>query len=153
MKSIRGIKISPGVFSSGPWGANLGTIQGQKVSLNDIEHRILRPLWKDNRVHYAVNCASIGCPNLQPDAYTAGNTEALLEKGTREYVNHPRGARITGDRLQLSSIYEWFRADFGGSEESVVRHLQRYAEPVLAEKLKSFKGKLSYEYDWRINGP
>ncbi|MBI5343003.1 MAG: DUF547 domain-containing protein [Deltaproteobacteria bacterium] len=153
VKSIRDIKISPGVFSSGPWGAKLATIQGQKVSFDDIEHRVLRPLWKDNRVHYAVNCASIGCPNLQPEAYTPANTEALLERGSREYVNHPRGARIAGDRLQLSSIYEWFRADFGGSEESVVRHLQSYAEPVFAEKLKSFKGKLSYEYDWRINGP
>jgi hypothetical protein len=151
VKSIRDIKISPGVFSSGPWGAKLLTIQGQKVSLDDIEHRILRPLWKDNRVHYAVNCASLGCPNLQPDAYTPENTEALLEKGAREYVNHPRGVRLSGDRLQLSSIYDWFQADFGGSEDSVSRHLQRYANPELATKLKEFGGKISFDYDWRIN--
>lgn len=153
VKSIRDINISPGMFSRGPWGAKLLSIQGQKVSLDDIEHRILRPLWKDNRVHYAVNCASLGCPNLQPEAYTSENTEALLEKGAREYVNHPRGVRREGERLQLSSIYDWFQSDFGGSEESVVRHLQKYAEPALAGKLAGFRGKLSYEYDWRINEP
>jgi hypothetical protein len=153
VKSIRDIDISPGFFSRGPWGATLLTIHGQKVSLNDIEHRILRPLWMDNRFHYAVNCASLGCPSLPPEAYTPENTETLLEKGAREYVNHPRGVRFAGDGLYLSSIYDWFQADFGGSEEGVLRHLQKYAEPALAEKLKGFKGKISYEYDWRINEP
>jgi hypothetical protein len=153
VKSIRDIKISPGLFSSGPWGAKLLSIQGQKVSLDDIEHRILRPLWEDNRVHYAVNCASLGCPNLQPEAYTSGNTEGLLEKGAREYVNHPRGVRLSGGRLQLSSIYDWFQADFGGSEESVLRHLQKYANPELATRLKESGGNISYDYDWRTNAP
>jgi hypothetical protein len=152
VESIRDINISPGIFSRGPWGAKLLKIQRQKVSLDDIEHRILRPLWMDNRVHYAVNCASLGCPNLQPEAYTAQNTEGLLEKGAREYVNHPRGATVSPERLFLSSIYKWFQTDFGGSEESVVHHLQRYANPELAEKLSNFEGKVSYGYDWRING-
>jgi hypothetical protein len=151
VKSIRDIKISPGLFSSGPWGAKLLTIQGQRASLDDIEHRILRPLWKDNRVHYAVNCASLGCPNLQPEAYTTENSEDLLEKGAREYVNHPRGVRLSGGRLQLSGIYDWFQGDFGGSEDSVSRHLQRYSNPELATRLKEFGGKISYDYDWRIN--
>jgi hypothetical protein len=153
VKSIRDIRISPGVFSSGPWGAKLLTIQGEKVSLDDIEHRILRPMWKDNRVHYAVNCASLGCPNLQPEAYTPENTEALLEKGAREYVNHPRGADFSGNHLRLSSIYDWFQADFGGSEEGVIHHLQSHAGSGLAGGLKGFHGKISYDYDWRINEP
>lgn len=153
VKSIRDIDISPGIFSDGPWGAKLLTIQGQEVSLDDIEHRILRPLWKDNRVHYAVNCASLGCPDLQPEAYTAENAETLLEKGAREYVNHPRGVHVSGGRLHLSSIYHWFQADFGGSEESVLRHLQQHAASTLAEILNGFKGKVSYGYDWRVNAP
>lgn len=152
VKSIRNIDISPGIFSRGPWGAKLLTIENQKVSLDDIEHRILRPLWRDNRIHYAVNCASLGCPNLQPEAYTVQNTEDLLGKGAREYVNHARGVNLVRGRLSLSSIYKWFQEDFGGSEESVVQHLQRYAMPELAENLKNFRGKISYEYDWRING-
>jgi hypothetical protein len=62
VQSILDIDISPGWFSRGPFGAKLLTIEREKLSLDDIEHRILRPIWKDNRVHYAVNCASIGCP-------------------------------------------------------------------------------------------
>ena len=153
VESIRDIHISPGIFRRGPWGAKRLTIQGQNVSLDDIEHRILRPFWEDNRVHYAVNCASLGCPNLQPEAYTAEGTEALLEKGAREYVNHPRGARLAGDRLYLSNIYDWFEADFGGSREAVIRHLQRYAGDDLGGRLKGFRGKISYDYDWRLNEP
>lgn len=153
VKSIRDIDISPGFFSRGPWGAKLLSVQGRKVSLDDIEHRILRPLWKDERVHYAVNCASLGCPNLQAEAYTPENSEALLEKGAREYVNHPRGVFLSDGRLRLSSIYDWFRADFGGSEEAVAHHLRKYAAPGLAEKLNGFRGNISYEYDWRINEP
>jgi hypothetical protein len=153
VKSIRDIDISPGIFSDGPWEAKLLIIQGRKVSLDDIEHRILRPLWKDNRFHYAVNCASLGCPNLQPEAYTAENTETLLEKSAREYVGHPRGARFEAERLHLSSIYEWFRSDFEGSDEGVRRHVSRYASPSLASRLKDFRGKVSYDYDWRINDP
>jgi Protein of unknown function, DUF547 len=99
VESIRDINISPGLFSRGPWGAKLLIIEEEKLSLDDIEHRILRPIWKDNRVHYAVNCASLGCPNLQPAAYTSENTEALLETGAREYVNHPRGVAIKNGKL------------------------------------------------------
>ena len=84
LKSIRDIKS--GWFSAGPWDLNLAKISGEELSLNDVEHRILRPIWKDNRVHYAVNCASLGCPNLQPEPFTAKNSERLLE-----YQNQPKG--------------------------------------------------------------
>src|SRR5262249_12387039 len=64
VSSIKEIDISPGLFSSGPWGRKLIEIEGQALSLDDIEHRILRPIWHDPRIHYAVNCAALGCPNL-----------------------------------------------------------------------------------------
>ncbi|HEY7218350.1 MAG TPA: DUF547 domain-containing protein, partial [Candidatus Binatia bacterium] len=89
--SIRDINISPGFLARGPWGAQVFSVEDEKLSLDDIEHRILRPIWKDSRVHYAVNVGSLGCPNLQSAAYTGENTEALLEKGAREFINHPRG--------------------------------------------------------------
>lgn len=151
VESIRNIDVSPGWFSIGPWGAKLLTIEGEQVSLDDIEHRILRPIWKDNRVHYGVNCASIGCPNLQPEPFTADNIDTLLEKGAREYVNSPRGARIQGNKLTLSSIYNWFQADFGSSEQGVIQHLLKYAAPSLAKQLKNFNGRISYQYDWNLN--
>jgi hypothetical protein len=149
--SITRIDISPGLFNRGPWDARLLRIEGQEVSLNDVEHRILRPIWKDPRIHYAVNCASIGCPNLQNRAYTAANLEQLLDKGAREYINHPRGVSFQGKKLVLSSIYDWFQEDFGGSEEGVLRHLRRYADPLLAAKLQDYSGPVSYEYDWSLN--
>lgn len=151
VKSIRDIKISPGLFASGPWGKKLVKVEGEEISLNDIEHRILRPLWRDNRVHYAVNCASIGCPNLLPEAFTAENTERLLESAARGYVNHPRGAELKEGRLFVSSIYEWFEDDFGGSRQGVIDHLRQYAEEPLATGLKSFSGKMKDRYDWSLN--
>jgi len=151
VKSIRDIDISPGWFADGPWGAKLLRIEGENVSLDDIEHRILRPIWKDNRVHYAVNCASLGCPNLQAEAFTQENMERLLEQGARQYVNHERGARMDKGKLNLSSIYKWFQVDFGGSKEGVITHLLQYAVKPLAESLKGFNGKITYHYDWNLN--
>ncbi len=150
--SIRDINISPGLFQRGPWGAKLVTVEGEKLSLDDIEHRILRPIWKDKRIHYAVNCASLGCPNLQPDAYTGENTEALLERGAREFVNHPRGVSVKKGRLQVSSIYVWFQEDFGGNPADLMEHWLEYAEAPLAEALRQYSGGLSHDYDWRLNG-
>jgi hypothetical protein len=150
--SIRDINIAPGLFERGPWGAKLLTIEGEKLSLDDIEHRILRPIWKDNRIHYAVNYASLGCPNLQPEAYTAENTEALLEQGAREFINHPRGVSIQKGRLQVSSIYVWFQEDFGGDPADLMEHWQEYANPPLADALQKYNGGLAHDYDWRLNG-
>jgi hypothetical protein len=151
VKSIMDIDISPGLFSNGPWDARLLTIEGEKVSLNDIEHRILRPIFRDNRLHYALNCASLGCPNLQPKAFTAANTEEMLEAAAKAYVNSPRGARMDKGRLRVSSIYTWFQADFGGSDQGVVKHLLQYAEGELAAALQSYDNGLNNEYDWRLN--
>ena len=151
VKSIRDINISPGLFSSGPWGAKLMTVEGEKLALDDIEHRILRPIWKDNRIHYAVNCASLGCPNLQPAAFTAENTESLLERGAREYVNHRRGVSLQSGKLKVSSIYVWFQEDFGGSAEGLMEHWAKYAGKTLADALLSYSGGLEHDYDWRLN--
>jgi len=153
IRSIRDIDISPGFFSSGPWDAKLLTIEGEKLSLNDMEHRILRPIFRDNRLHYALNCASLGCPNLQTVAFTAANTETLLEAGAEEYVNSPRGAEMIQGRLQVSSIYKWFREDFGGSEQGVLDHLRKYAVGDMAEQLKTYSRSLRYDYDWSLNEP
>lgn len=151
--SIRDIDISPGFFANGPWGAKLLTIEGEKVSLDDIEHRILRPIWKDNRVHYALNCASLGCPNLAPVAYTSANLEQLLEQGAREYVNHPRGVTFKNGKLYVSSIYVWFKEDFGGGKKGILQHLRRYSNGQLADQLYAYRGGLKKHYDWRLNAP
>ncbi len=153
--SIRDISISPGLFSSGPWGKKLATVEGEPLSLDDIEHRILRPIWKDARIHYALNCAAVGCPDLQPVAFTAVNSEELLERAARAFVNHPRGARVTdGRRLEVSSIYVWFQDDFGdGTDAGVIAHLVRYAAPELKARLAGIERIADHGYDWAINAP
>ena len=149
--SIRDIDISPGWFSNGPWDAKLIEVDSVELSLNDIEHRILRPIWEDPRIHYAVNCASLGCPNLQPVAFTAANTERLLDDGAHAYVNHPRGVGVEGEALVVSSIYHWFRADFGGTERGVLDHLERYADEPLRAVLMLYDGYDDHRYDWSLN--
>jgi hypothetical protein len=142
---VKSITKLGGLFSFGPWGDEVITITGQTLTLNDIEHRILRPIWNDPRTHYAVNCASLGCPNLQTQAFTADNTEALLESAANAFVNSSKGASISGNTITLSSIYEWFEADFM-QDDGALEHMAKY-RPDLA----SFDGKIKYDYDWDLN--
>ena len=146
--------IYQGWLPLGPWDDVHAEVAGMPLTLNNIEHGILRPIWRDPRIHYAVNCASHGCPNLSPTVYTAANTETQLEAGARAYINHPRGASfVDDDFLLISSIYEWYVEDFGGTEKTVIDHLMQYAEEELAARLKTFSGSIDYKYDWNLNTP
>jgi len=149
--SIREIKN--GLFSIGPWGKELVTVEGRELSLNDIEHETLRKQWDDPRIHYAVNCASWSCPNLAARAYTAETLEAMLEEGARDYVNHPRGVWFDQGRLQVSSIYRWYKEDFGDTDEGVIAHLKIYAAPELKSKLDTVDHIAGTDYDWTLNAP
>ncbi len=154
VKSIRDIKLGGGVvaaFTGGPWKAKVMSVAGTELSLDDIEHAILRAVFKDPRVHYAVNCASIGCPNLQTAAFTAATLESQLEAGARAYINHPRGVTAGADGVRVSSIYSWFKADFGGNDAGVLKHLSKYAKPDLAQRLKSADSIAGDSYDWTLN--
>jgi hypothetical protein len=150
--SIRDIDLS-GLFTRGPWDKELMEVEGEELSLNDIEHRILRPIWQDPRIHYVVNCASIGCPNLPPEPLTASNLEDVLESAADEYINHPRGASVDGGVLYLSSIYDWYEEDFEGSLKGVKDHLLVYADPALARGIRNHDGRVRYRYDWALNEP
>ena len=135
----------------GPWKKKLATVEGAALSLDDIEHRIVRPIFADNRAHYALNCASIGCPNLQTRAYTGDNLEAMLESGAREYINHPRGARFDGGALIASSLFDWYEEDFGKNQRQVIEHLMQYAQPPLRERLEQTDAIDGFFYDWSLN--
>ena len=145
--------ISPGFLSSGPWSESIISIAGEELSLDDIEHRILRPIWQDARLHYAVNCASLGCPNLAGEAFTPANLERLLDHGARAYVNHPRGVRVQDGSLIVSSIYKWFIEDFGGSDREVIEHLKMYANEPLRSDLEGIDSIESHRYNWSLNRP
>ena len=146
------VDIRYGFFDFGPWDEKLLQIEDEEVSLNNIEHRILRPIWEDQRLHYALNCVSLGCPNLQPESFHPGNVESLLNSGARDYINHPRGLRFENeDDLLLSKIYDWYADDFGDNEKELLQHLMRYANRSTKTRLESFDGDLDYEYDWDMN--
>ncbi len=148
--SIRDISLSSGLFETGPWGAKVIAVEGQDLTLNDIEHRILRPIWRDARIHYAVNCASIGCPDLRPVAFTGAGAAAMLDRAARDYIGHPRGVTVTPDGLLLSSIYNWFAEDFGGSA-AVLAHIRGFASPTLLAAIDRAPRIVGYRYDWAAN--
>ena len=151
VESIRDIDISPGLFASGPWGAELVEVEGVQLTLDEIEHRILRPIWRDPRIHYAVNCAAVGCPDLRPEPWRAATLDADLDAAARDYVADPRGVRVTADGLVVSKIYAWFIEDFGGHEGGVLAHLARYAAPELRARIEGAEGVADTAYDWTLN--
>lgn len=145
------LKIDGGLFNTGPWDEARLTVNGAALSLDDVEHGILRPVWRDARVHYAVNCASIGCPDLAAAPWRATDLDARLDAAARGYVNHPRGARVEANELIVSKIYDWFEADFGGSADGVIAHLRTYADDGLRAQLADARRIGRTEYDWAVN--
>jgi hypothetical protein len=146
--SIRDIRSG---LRPGPWRRKLVRVGGVELSLDDIEHTILRRGWTEPRVHYAVNCASIGCPNLPLRALRGTTLGPVLDAAARAYVNHPRGVRLDGDQLVVSSIYKWYAADFGGSDARVIAHLARFADEPLKSRLEGTTRIARDAYDWSIN--
>ncbi|TVQ30937.1 MAG: DUF547 domain-containing protein [Geminicoccaceae bacterium] len=138
--------------ASGPWREQLVRVEGRRLSLDDIEHGIVRPVFAEPRIHYAVNCAAIGCPDLQPEPFAAARLNAQLDRAATSFVNDPRGVIVTtGGDVTVSSIYNWFQADFGGSEAAVLDHLRAYAAPALRTALDDVTSIRRYAYDWRLN--
>lgn len=148
--SIRDIDISPGFFSDGPWGAEVAVVDGEAVTLDDIEHRILRPIWRDARHHYVLNCAAVGCPQIAATAYRSGDLDARLDDAARAFVNHPRGVAATARGLRLSKVYDWYEDDFG-DREALLAHLAAFASPPLAAALADSPRIAGYDYDWTLN--
>lgn len=149
VSSIRKIKSGP--ISLGPWGKTVATVDGAALSLNDIEHKILRAHFKDPRVHYAVNCASLGCPDLQPAPWTGAGLEAALDAAARGFVNSKEGVAVRNGKVTASSIFNWYAKDFGADDKAVLAHLARFAEPDLMAKLKTAAKIDRYQYDWTLN--
>ena len=137
---------------AGPWQEKLIAVEGRRLSLDDGEHGIVRPIFREPRIHYAVNCAALGCPDLQPEPFRADALEAQFDRAARAFVNDARGISVTtGGAVTASSIYNWFRADFGGSEAAVLDHLRDHAATDLRQLLDGITGIARYAYDWSLN--
>jgi hypothetical protein len=152
-KSVRETFI-PGVWTGTKFFTSREHIvAGERLSQDDIEHEILRKEFKDPRIHFAIICASMGCPPLPRIAYTEENVQTRLEEETREYLNSPRGTRIdrAENTLYVSKLFDWFGSDFINKSGSVLV----FMEPYLDEEVRTFLARdpmISYlEYDWALN--
>jgi len=134
------------------WKRKRFYIAMQKTSFDDIEHGILRPIFKDPRVHFSLAAGTIGSANILPEAFTTANVEDLLEQNTREFLTHPRGVSLQDEALVLSTIFKWYSADFGGDLDGVKKFIEPYVSEILVPTLSQAR-RAKYEYDWSLNKP
>jgi hypothetical protein len=152
-KSVRETFI-PGVWTSTRfYTTREHTVAGRLMSPDDIEHEILRKNFNDPRIHFAIICASTGCPPQPRFAYTEENVQAMLEEETREYLNSERGTRIdrAKNTLYLSKIFEWFGDDFIKKSGSVINFIKPYVDAEVRAFMEQ-DPEISYlHYDWALN--
>ena len=142
-----------------PWKQERWEVGGETLSLDAIEHTKLRPVFKDPRIHFAVNCASIGCPPLRAEAYRADDLEAQLDAAARHTLTKPAYAEAKKGTLYVSSLLDWYGSDFTdpsykGHAESLAQYVARYGSPeivALVEKKGEATPVKFKDYDWALN--
>lgn len=145
------LKIRSGL-RAGPWRRELVKVEGQRLSLDNIEHDILRAQYDTPLVHYMLNCASVGCPNLKRTPWSGDTLDEDLASAAANYINSHRGVHIEKQGLSISSLYKWYEKDFGDVDH-VLSHLRQYADEDLRQSLKTRKKIIDYAYDWSLNAP
>jgi len=143
--------IGGGLFGTGPWDREVATVMGRPLTLNQIEHGIIRAVWDEPRIHYAVNCAAVGCPNLGDEPFTGRALEGQLAAAERAFVNDPRGVTLDGDTLVLSKIFFWFQEDWASDEAGLLDAIRPVATGAAAEALAGRRSVGHYDYDWALN--
>ena len=137
----------------------LFTIGGEDYSLDQMEKDILlgedyaQRGWKDARVHFAVNCASVGCPPLRSAVYTAENLEDLLAENTRRALNTDYHLKAEGDKLYVTELFKWYEKDFEEAAGSVQQFIRESADPSVAERAANTSEIGFIDYDWALNKP
>lgn len=160
LKSIKDL----GSLLQSPWKQQFFTLLGEKRSLDDVEHRMIRApgAFDEPRIHFALNCASVGCPMLREEAYVATRLDAQLESSTRRFLGDRTRNRYdpAAGRLELSSIFDWYKGDFEkgvGGSASVAQFVARYAELLAGDAAGQAlvrRGTLPtryLDYDWSLN--
>jgi len=158
---LKSIKDLGSLFNS-PWDKEFIPLLGKTVSLNDIEHGLIRgsKRYNDPRIHFAVNCASIGCPALREEAYTAAKLEQQLEQQTERFLTDSSRNYIKGNSIYLSSIFKWYSEDFEAGfrgTKSTQSFIGLYADALkLDEKQLTTLQKQDFnvkflDYDWKLN--
>jgi hypothetical protein len=156
LKSIKEL----GSLLQSPWKKKFFVLLGDERTLDWIEHEQLRPRYKDPRVHAAVNCASIGCPALRPEAFVAPKLQAQFDDGMMRFMADRTRNRVAGGKLEVSMIFKWFREDFEQGwlgynklEDLFARHaLQLSDQPEEQRKLRERALPVGFlDYDWSLN--
>jgi hypothetical protein len=149
--NIDSIKDLGSLFKS-PWKKKIARVDGQLLTLDQIEHDILRKRFGDPRVHFAVNCASKGCPPLQAEPFTGSRLDEQLNRAAKAFINDSRYNRLEGDTLWVSKIFDWFSEDF---DNDVLGTFIKFAEQPLKDKLQRNRNRIRVnylDYDWSLNG-
>jgi len=152
LKSIRSIGFLPGAAFRRRF-IPMRVQRGGKLSLDHVEHRILRKEFDEPRIHFAIVCASTSCPVLRPEAYRARDLDAQLEDATRTFLADETRNRIRPGNVRLSQIFRWSRADFERAAGSVARFAARYVDEPAAAALRDPAVRVKHlDYDWSLNG-
>ncbi|MBR9922708.1 MAG: DUF547 domain-containing protein [Bacteroidetes bacterium] len=126
-----------------PWDVKWIKLGNKTYSLNQIENDILRPIYKDARIHFAVNCAAKSCPPLLNRAFTAANLNAQLEKQTKAFINNPQYNTLGANSVKISKIFDWYEVDFG----NVIGYLNDYSDT----NINSGATINYHDYSWKLN--
>ena len=148
---IKSIKDLGNILKT-PWKKKICRIDGDVITLDDIEHNILRPRFKDPRVHFAINCAALSCPPLWSQPFLGSTLDRQLDDATRAFINNPKRNYLKGNTLYVSRIFKWFGKDFN---DDVIGFFLKYADGNLKKELEVKKNsiKIKYlNYDWSLNG-
>lgn len=148
LKSVLDVGRTVGVPTLGFFRERAVTA-GRKLSLNDIEHEILRRRFRDPRVHFVLNCASASCPVLPPRALQAASLDSTLDAATRTFLRDRSKNRLEASGWELSAIFQWYRDDFGGAA-GVPGFVRRFVPDAAAPPARVAVKHL--DYDWSLNG-
>ena len=148
---IDSIKDLGNIFKT-PWGKKIVRINGEIITLDDVEHKILRKKFKDPRIHFAINCASKSCPPLISEPYRGSTLNQQLDDSTRAFINDPKSNYLKDNKLYVSKIFDWFPEDF---DDDIIGFFLQYAGGEFKEELEAKKNKIKIKYlhyDWSLNG-
>jgi len=145
---LESIKDLGGFLKKSPWKRELVSVAGRDLSLNDIENEIIRPTFQDPRIHFALNCASVGCPPLKAGAYFPATLSEHLDAACRRALNEEQWVRVENNQVFLTKIFEWYADDFKQDGGSILGFISGYRDTDLVEG--EFEVKIM-DYDWSLN--
>ncbi|MGK0315598.1 MAG: hypothetical protein ACI86M_001830 [Saprospiraceae bacterium] len=138
------VKKITDLYGGKPWDKKWIKLDGKTLSLNNIENDIIRPEFKEPRIHFAVNCAAKSCPPILNSAFTASNLEKKLQSQTKKFINNTQHNTLGKSEITISKIFDWYGADFGNVASFVAKYANSTVKPTAKIKFN--------EYDWALNG-